>query len=311
MHYTGTIWRPPYEASSLLLEATAGCTHHKCKFCTLYNNLPFKFRMSPLADIESDLQEAQLWSTDPISMLTARLQELPRPERIQRAFLTGANPFVLKSERLLAIADLIRQYVPSIKTIGCFARITDVTLKSDEELASLHQAGYDGLTIGIETGDDEALRFMNKGYAAADIVKQCQRLDQAGIHYSFFYLVSISGAGRGEIGAKATADVCNQLHPTLIGVNMLTIYPDSELYQEIQRGNWKEESEIEKYKEIRTLLECLEIPTQFAALGASNAFQFQGTLPEDKEALAAALNKIIETVKEDDLREYRVNLRHL
>ena len=225
MHYTGTIWRPPYEASSLLLEVTAGCTHHKCKFCTLYNNLPFKFRMSPLADIESDLQEAQLWSTDPISMLTARLQELPRPERIQRAFLTGANPFVLKSERLMTVADLIRQYVPSIKTIGCFARITDVTLKSDEELASLHQAGYDGLTIGIETGDDEALRFMNKGYAAADIVKQCQRLDQAGIHYSFFYLVSISGAGRGEIGAKATADVCNQLHPTLIGVNMLTIYP--------------------------------------------------------------------------------------
>ena len=311
MHYTGTIWRPPYEASSLLLEVTAGCTHHKCKFCTLYNDLPFKFRMSPLEDVESDLQEAQLWSTDPIALLTARLQGLPRPERIQRAFLTGANPFVLKSERLMAIADLIRQYVPSIKTIGCFARITDVTLKSDEELASLHQAGYDGLTIGIETGDDEALRFMNKGYAAADIVKQCQRLDQAGIHYSFFYLVSISGAGRGEIGAKATADVCNQLHPTLIGVNMLTIYPDSELYQEIQRGNWKEESEIEKYKEIRTLLESLEIPTQFAALGASNAFQFQGTLPEDKAALAAALDKIIETVKEDDLREYRVNLRHL
>ena len=194
----------------------------------------------------------------------------------------------------MAIADLIRQYVPSIKTIGCFARITDVMLKSNEELVSLHRAGYDGLTIGIETGDDEALKFMNKGYAAADIVKQCQRLDRAGIHYSFFYLVSISGAGRGEIGAKATADVCNQLHPTLIGVNMLTIYPESELY-----------------KEIRTLLENLEIPTQFAALGASNAFQFQGTLPEDKDTLAAALDKIIETVKEDDLREYRVNLRHL
>lgn len=311
MHYTGTIWRPPYEASSLLLEVTAGCTHHKCKFCTLYNDLPFKFRMSPLEDVESDLQETQLWSTDPIAMLTARLQGIPRPQRIQRAFLTGANPFVLKYERLMAIADLIRQYVPSIKTIGCFARITDVTLKSNEELASLHRAGYDGLTIGIETGDDEALQFMNKGYAAADIVKQCQRLDRAGIHYSFFYLVSISGAGRGEIGAKATADVCNQLHPTLIGVNMLTIYPESELYQEIQRGNWKEESEIEKYKEIRTLLENLEIPTQFAALGASNAFQFQGTLPEDKDTLAAALDKIIETVKEDDLREYRVNLKHL
>jgi radical SAM superfamily enzyme YgiQ (UPF0313 family) len=59
MHYTGTIWRPPYEASSLLIEVTAGCTHHKCKFCTLYADLPFKFRMSPLEDIEQDLAEVQ------------------------------------------------------------------------------------------------------------------------------------------------------------------------------------------------------------------------------------------------------------
>ena len=311
MHYTGTIWRPPYEASSLLLEATAGCTHHRGKFCTLYNDLPFRFRMSPLADVESDLQEAQLLSTDPIALLTARLQGLPRPEHIRRAFLTGANPFVLSGRRLMDIAELIQKYMPSIKTIGCFARITDVTQKSDEELASLRQAGYDGLTIGIETGDDEALDFMNKGYAAADIVEQCRRLDRAGIGYSFFYLVGISGAGRGEIGAKATAEVCNQLHPALIGVNMLTVYPDSELYQEIQRGRWKEESELEKYREVRTLLENLNIPTRFAAMGASNAFQFQGSLPEEREVLAAALDRIIETVGEEELRAYRVNLRHL
>lgn len=120
--------------------------------------------------------------------------------------------------------------------------------------------------------------------------------------------MSISGTGQGEIGAKATAAICNQLHPSLIGVNMLTIYPDSELYQEIQRGNWQEESEIEKYKEICTLLENLEIPTQFAVLGASNACQFQGTLPEDKEALTAALDNIIETIRADDLREYRKNI---
>ena len=154
MHYTGTIWRPPYEAASLLLEVTAGCTHHKCKFCTLYHDLPFQFRMSPLSDIESDLQEAQLASTDPVSMLTARLQGLPRPERIQRVFLTGANPFVLKFDRLMTIAGLVRQYIPSVTTIGCFARITDITGKSDGELTALREAGFDGLTIGIETGDD-------------------------------------------------------------------------------------------------------------------------------------------------------------
>lgn len=311
MHYTGTIWRPPYEADALLLEGTAGCTHHGCKFCTLYNDLPFRFRMSPLEDIEGDLQEAQLLCTDPIAMLSARLQGLPRAERVRRVFLTGANPFVLEYKRLAAIAGLIRQYLPSVKTIGCFARVTDIALKSDGELTALRRSGYTGLTIGIETGDEEALRFMNKGYAAADIVAQCRRLDRADIRYSFFYLAGISGAGRGESGAKATADICNQLRPTLIGVNMLTVYPDSELYREIERGSWTEESELEKYREIRTLLAHLTIPTQFAALGASNAFQFQGALPQDKEALAAALDRILETVGEDDLRAYRTNLPHL
>ena len=216
MHYTGTIWRPPYEATSLLLEVTAGCTHHKCKFCTLYADLPFKFRMSPLKDVENDLIEVQKYLKY-------------NNENFERAFLTGANPFVLKFERLIKISELIHKYVPTIKSIGSFARVTDVSLKTDDELEKLSRAGYDGLTIGIETGDNEALKFMNKGYEAKDIITQCQRLDAAGIRYSFFYLTSISGAGRGEIGAKATAEVCNQLHPVEVGANMLTIYPDSEL----------------------------------------------------------------------------------
>ena len=47
---------------------------------------------------------------------------------------------------------------------------------------------------------------------------------------------------------------------------MLTIYPDSELYAEIQRGNWQEEGELEKYKEVRTLIENLQILTMFAGI---------------------------------------------
>ena len=175
MHYTGTIWRPPYEAGSLLLQVTAGCTHHKCKFCTLYADLPFPFRLSPRQELESDLLEVQTADRDPISQLIARLNGIPTPKEIHRVFLTGANPFVLRTEKLLAIADLIRQYLPKVETIGCFARVTDAVQKTDEDLFALRQAGYDGLTIGMETGDDEALRFMHKGYTAADILTQCSR----------------------------------------------------------------------------------------------------------------------------------------
>lgn len=299
MHYTGTIWRPPYEASSLLLEVTAGCTHHKCKFCTLYDDLPFQFRMSPIEDIEADLREAD------------RICKMWKSNRIKRTFLTGANPFVLQYEKLMDIASLIHKYFPANESIGCFARITDITSKSDEQLASLKNAGFEALTIGMETADDEALRFMNKGYTSNDIIEQCKRLDEIGMGYKFFYLVGISGEGKGEYGAKITADVCNKLHPKLVGANMLTIYSNSELYKEIKKGNWKEESELEKYKEIKYLVENLQISTEFAALGASNAVQLQGYLPKDKGEVISVLDQIIENVSEDELRNYRTHLSHL
>ena len=205
MHYTGTIWRPPYEADSLIIEATAGCTHHRCKFCTLYEDLPFKFRPSPLEDIEADLLEAQTWYHDPLRKAEEHLFELPGA-RASRIFLAGANPFGLKALHLRKIASLVRTYFPQCKSIGCFSRVTDVAAKTDEELAELAAAGFDGLTIGIETGDEEALAFMDKGYGAEEIVEQCARLDAVGISYAFFYLVGISGAGRGLVGARATAD---------------------------------------------------------------------------------------------------------
>lgn len=299
MHYTGTIWRPPFEAESLLIEVTAGCTHHKCKFCTLYDDLPFPFRMSPLKDIEADLQEVQVYTS------------AWKSQQIKRVFLVGANPFVLKFDRLKDIAELIHSYFPACKTIGCFARITDIARKNNDELRQLHNLGYAGLTIGVETGDDAALSFMNKGYDAQEIVEQTHRLDHAGITYNFFYLAGISGAGRGVEGAIETAKVFNMTHPEIIGSSMLTVYPNSELYQEIQAGNWEEESELEKLEELKTLIEHLKIPTYFATLGASNAIQVQGELPRKKKAMLAHLEQVCQPQNEEKLRYYRTHLPHL
>lgn len=299
MHYTGTVWRPPYEAASLLIEVTAGCTHHKCKFCTLYDDLPFQFRMSPLQDVEADLLEAQmelrLWRRRPV----------------KRVYLVGANPFVLQFGRLAKIAALIRQYFPECETIGCFARVTDVTQKTADELQKLRGLGYDGLTIGVETGDDTALDFMRKGYGAQEIVTQAQRLDAAGMRYNFFYLTGISGAGRGAEGARKSAEIFNQTHPQIIGASMLTIFPESALYQEIQQGNWQEEGELEKLAEVKVLIERLEIPVYFAMLGASNAIPVEGTLPQDRRAMLDTLQQACNPGNEAALRAYRTKLRHL
>ena len=128
MHYTGTIWRPPYEAGSLLIQVTAGCTHHRCKFCTLYDDLPFRFRLSPMEEVEADLLEAQM-ELRGIEEARLKLGGLERRPQVGRVFLVGANPFALAFAKLEKIARLVRQYFPECRTIGCFARVTDVARK--------------------------------------------------------------------------------------------------------------------------------------------------------------------------------------
>ena len=294
MHYTGTIWRPPYEAYSALVQVTAGCTHHKCKFCTLYEDVPFKFRMSPLSEVEEDLKEISRYYRN-----------------AKRVFFTGANPFVLSFDKLKALAELVKKYYPKAESIGCFARITDITPKSDEQLKELRRLGYNSITIGVEAGDDEALSFMHKGFGTKEIIRECKRLDKAGMEYNFFYLAGIYGCGRGEIGAKNTAVVFNQLNPKIIINSMLTIYPTSELYPEIQSGNWKEETEIEKLMELKVLIQELTIPTYFATMGASNCVWVEGNLPKDKAKMIKYLDQVISSADEKELRRYRENLPHL
>ena len=86
MHQTGQIYRPPSEAFTPRLEVTIGCSHNRCKFCTMYRKTPF--RVSPLEDVEADL--AELKKTG---------------DKIPRLFLTNGDPFVLSTEKLVEIAE--------------------------------------------------------------------------------------------------------------------------------------------------------------------------------------------------------------
>ena len=92
---------------------------------------------------------------------------------------------------------------------------------------------------------------MDKGYAPEDIITQTRRLDGAGIGYHFFYLAGIAGAGKGKESAVRSAEIFNQTNPRRVGSSMLTVFPESRLYQEIRAGNWTEAGEKEKLEEVQ------------------------------------------------------------
>ncbi len=245
----------------------------------------------PIAEVEEDLKVIRSYQP-----------------KARRVFLTGANPFVLSYDRLLELGLLIRKYLRHCESIGMFARISDIKPKTAEELKNLRHLGFDGISIGTESGDDDTLAAMNKGYAARDIIEQCKKLEEADIRYNFVYLTGLAGERATASGMRCPhgRGIFNRLHPFTINIVMpLTVFPESELYGEIRHGNFVEAPEHERLSELRTLISRLRIETTLLGNTVSNAVPFIGRIPDDKVRLLDELNAAMRNVGERELRRYR------
>lgn len=292
MHFTGRTWRPPYESQSVILQATSGCTHNKCTFCSLYKDE--KFRMSPMDEFEEDLAEVKSYQPN-----------------ARRVFLTGANPFAMSYENLKLRALTVREYLIKCQSIAMFASIRDIKNKEVWQLKKLRAMGINGLSIGTESGDEATLALANKGYTAADILEQCRKLDEAGIEYYFVYMTGLAGKGNGRRNAVNSAKVFSQLNPYFISVDSLTLFPDTQLYRMAKQGKFKPADEKERIEELQTLIENLHIRTHLFANSVSNYFPFVARLPYEREKAIGELQDVLDGTGEDEILEYRQSLRTL
>jgi len=125
------------------------------------------------------------------------------------------------------------------------------------------------------------------------------------------HLNGLGGNGNGRANAIATAEVLNRLHPCIINIVSLTIFPESQLYQEVQDGTYIGEPEIERLMEMRTLIDSLNIRVNLLGHHISNTVPITGALPDDKAAILRELDKAIAQFPEEELRNYRDKIWHL
>ncbi len=267
MHYTEPVYRPPFEANSILIEVTAGCSHNKCRFCTMYKDIPFC--LAPMSQIEEDILEAADY--------------YPNTDRV---FLVNADPFVLSADKLKEIADLIHKHLPKVKSIGMYATIHNIITKTDEELLELRQLGYNQLNIGVESGNEKAIAYLNKGYTLETAKIQLKRLKKAGIDFSINIILGALGEGHWMENAIANADFLNEVQPYLIFTGTLHIDSGSQLEEDYYNGKYVEttfgeilQEEIEMTKRLE-LEDCI-----FFGLHPSNVVVVSAKLPKDKNEL--------------------------
>jgi hypothetical protein len=324
--------RPPSEAHSLLLRITRNCPWNKCKFCGLYKGKKFSIR--PVSHIKQDIDRVrnhidkihavvQKSSIGKNPNISALLAETPRTEQMvfqvahnwfrggmKSIFLQDANSLIIKPDDLVEILNHIRDRFPQVERITSYARSHTIARISDEDMARFASAGLNRIHIGMESAADGVLGFVKKGVDKQTHIKAGQRVKQAGIELSEYFMPGLGGRENSRANALETADAVNRINPDFIRIRTLAVPDSSDLATDVREGRFTKLNDVETAQELLLFLENLEgITSTLKSDHILNLFQeVEGVLPQDKSTMIAPIKKFLAMPPEKQML-YRVGRR--
>jgi len=284
-------FRPPSEANSLLLRVTRGCPWNRCTFCSMYKGMKFEIR--DLEEILGDIELAKDLYGD----------------RIGTIFIGDSNSLVAKAEMLVKVLNALFSSFPHIERVTSYARAKTIAKKPLEDLKKIYQAGLTRLHVGLETGDRDLLKEIEKGATPEEMIEAGRKAKEAGFEYSLYVLLGIGGEEKWEQHAKGTAEVLNQVDPHFIRVRTFIPQPNSSLYEAMGKGGFQSASPETILNETKLLLEKLQATSQFLSDHISNLLPLHGKLPGDKEKMIQIIEEALRGLKENDLLKEEMEMR--
>ncbi len=323
--------RPPSEASSLLLRVTRNCSWNRCKFCHIYKGKRFELR--PVEDIKQEIltikaiqdklkeTAAKAGYAGQIEAAAASILNNPLSETHfnvalwlyhggTSAFLQDANTLIMPTPDLVEVIKFLKKTLPSITRITSYGRSKTAAKKKLEELKALHEAGLDRLHIGLESGYDPILKYMDKGVTAADHIVGGKKVVESGISLSEYVLLGLGGKKLWREHATETARVLNEIHDTdFIRVRTLTIKEGMPLYDEVKEGKFVRSTDEEIVEEEKLLIENLDCRSTFVSDHITNLLQeIEGQMPEDKNKMLAVIDRF-QALSAEERRNFRLGRR--
>lgn len=304
--------RPPSEAYSLLIRLVRGCAWNRCKFCGFYRGVPFGIR-SP-EHVKQDIDEFKAW----IDVFEGKAEKKIETEAdyeayymaanwyqsgMESVFFQDANSLLMKPEYMVDILEHLRKTFPQISRITTYARSDTIARIPDEFLKRYAQLGLNRFHIGLETGNDELLRLVNKGVDKKTQILAGQKAMGAGIEVSEFYMPGLGGKEYAVQSACDTADVMNQINPDFIRIRSMALSEKLDLYEDYEKGTFTRTNDLDDLREIRSFLERLEgINSVVESDHILNILlELRGTLPEDKERMLATIDRFLALPEEEQI----------
>jgi hypothetical protein len=301
--------RPPSEAGSLLLRVTRNCPWNRCKFCPVYKGAEFSRRPVEhvLRDIDALYRALQALSGEAETKRSEVRGEAPGDLIAWQAaahwlrngrrsvFLQDADSLVIPPADIVAILDHLAEKFPGIPRVTSYARSSTVAHIDLRDLQDIREAGLNRLHIGLESGANEVLRRMHKGTTQKNQITAGQKVKQAGMELSEYYMPGLGGRDLWEANAKETAAVLNEINPDFIRLRSLAIPCGTPLYEDYQAGRFDRPTDVEMAREILLFLESLQgITSTVASDHILNLLpEVEGTLPQDQGRMLAAIETFL------------------
>jgi radical SAM superfamily enzyme YgiQ (UPF0313 family) len=265
MHYEGMCIRPPSEAYSILLQVTLGCSHNKCGFCGTYKDKRFTIKDDRV--ILSDILFASKYM-----------------KRQDKVFLMDGDALIIPQKRLMWIIDTINQHLPWVKRIGAYANAKSIRMKTREELLELRKNKLGILYYGVETGDDELRKKINKGSDAKTCIEMGRKVKEAGIKLSVTVLLGIAGKEKSFQHAKATGELLSAMDPDFVGALTVMLIPGTPLDDESRNGTFRLPDQRGLLLELREMIRHTNLTRGlFYSNHASNYLPVKARLPNGKQ----------------------------
>lgn len=290
--------RPPSEFRSLQVRVTRNCPWNRCKFCRFFKGERFEIR--PFDEIKQDILSAKTIQEKFLGT-SSQIGKQNQAERNvanwlygggRGAFLQDANTLVMPTDNLTNVITFLKQTLPSINRVTAYSRSRTVASRSIEELKQLHEAGLSRIHIGLESGCDPLLAFMDKGATADDHVRGGRNVVTAGISLSEYVVLGLGGVKMSREHALETARVINEINPEYIRLRTLAITEDMLLHQEMASGNFVRLTDEQIIEEEKLLIQNLKCHSTLVSDHATNLLQeIEGRLPDEKTSLLAVIDR--------------------
>jgi len=210
------------------------------------------------------------------------------------SFLQDADTLVMRVPELLEVLKHLKGGFPSIERITSYARSKTASRRSLAELKELHDAGLSRLHIGLESGSDEVLRYMEKGVTAEEHIRGGRAVVEAGISLSEYVMPGLGGKRWSENHALESARVLNAIGPDFIRLRSLGVRKNTPLHEQMGSADFQILDEDEMVGEIGLLIENLDCRSYLASDQMSNLlWEVEGQLPDDKQAMLETISRYL------------------